>query len=435
MTSFSYRPDHDWSTLAGDEPGGDWVSDSFTYQANDGTTDSNIATFRFWLAPINDPPTFSAGADVTRSIDDGAYDAVWATAISAGPANEAAQTVGFLVEAADTSLFSVEPAIDGNGHLSFTPKPDAVGLTDVTVQAIDDGGLEDYGLSHSLMDPPDDTSDVVTFHVAITASVLPHPADDTATVAEDDPDTEIDVLANDTDGSDDPISVVDVTDPAHGTATVAVDGSDVTYRPDADYHGSDTFDYTIEAGGDQATASVDVTVTPVEDDPQADDDGATVAEDAGPTGIDVLAGDTDPDGDTITITDATNGAKGTVAIDPDGLGLTYDPTTNADGSDTFTYTSTTATAARTRRRSRSRSPRPTTLRPPMTTAPWSPRMTDATAVDVLTGDTDLDGDAITITAVTNGSKGTVADHRRWHRPDVRPGHERQRRRLVHLHHR
>jgi len=406
--SFSYRPDPDWSTAAGDEPGGDWVSDSFTYQANDGSADSNVATFRIWVAPINDPPTFSAGDDVVWSADDGAYDAAWATAVSPGPANEAAQTVHFELGVADPTLFSVAPTIDASGRLTFTPKPDAAGLTDVTVQAVDDGGLDDHGLSHSLMDPPDDTSDQVTFHIGITASALPDAVNDTATVAEDDPATVVDVLANDSDGSDDPIVVVDVTDPAHGTASVAVDGSNVTYEPDPDYSGADTFGYTIEAGGDQTSASVDVTVTPVEDDPVADADSFTVAEDAGATPLAVLTGDTDPDGDALEIVDTIDGAKGTVAITGGGTGLTYDPATNADGADTFTYTiddgnggQDTATVSVTIMASND---------DPVADDDSIALAEDAlaTAVPVLSGDTDIDGDTLSITAKTDGAKGTVA---------------------------
>jgi Bacterial Ig domain len=406
-TSFAYRPEPDWSTLAGDELGGDWVSDAFTYVANDGTADSNLATYRFWLSPINDPPTFGAGADVTWSADDGAHDVAWATAISAGPANEGAQTVAFELDVADPSLFTVAPAMDASGHLSFTPKADAAGLTEVTVQAVDDGGLEDYGLSHSWMDPPDDASDPVTFQITITASVLPHAATDTATVAEDDPETVVDVLDNDSDGSDDPIIVVDVTEPAHGTAAVAVDGSHVTYQPGVDYNGPDTFDYTIEAGGEQATASVDVTVTPVEDDPFADDDAATVGEDDPATVIAVLVGDTDVDGDPLDITLTTDGSNGSVVITGGGSGLTYEPDPDANGADTFTYTISDGQGGT------DTGVVSVTIDPvnddPVADDDSITVAEDAaaTSVPVLTGDTDTDGDTLSINAKTDGAKGAV----------------------------
>ena len=54
------------------------------------------------------------------------------------------------------------------------------------------------------------------------------------------------------------------TAPAHGTATVNADGT-ITYTPAANYHGADSFSYTIGDGnGGSATATVSVTVTAVE---------------------------------------------------------------------------------------------------------------------------------------------------------------------------
>jgi hypothetical protein len=323
--SVAYRPDKDYST-----PEGDWVSDTFTYRATDGETTSNSATMSIWLAPINDPPTFTEGPDVTVAADSGAYSAAWASAISPGPANEGSQTVTFQVTNINdggTGLFAADPAIAADGTLSFTPAAGKIGLAHVTVEAHDDGGLVDYDLPPGDMDPPDDTSDPVTFDIA----VVPDAVDDTTTTNEDEA-TSVDVLANDDTGGS--AVVESASDPAKGTATVAEDGSGVFYSPDPDANGSDSFTYTI-SGGD--TATVHVTITPVEDDPVADDETLTILEDATATSVDVLAGDTDPDGDTLHVSAATDGAKGSVVIAGDELSLTYDPNPNVNGSDTFTY--------------------------------------------------------------------------------------------------
>ena len=53
-----YTPDPDYSTRPGSETGGTWVSDSYVYQVSDGT-EADTATHRFFIAPINDPPTFT----------------------------------------------------------------------------------------------------------------------------------------------------------------------------------------------------------------------------------------------------------------------------------------------------------------------------------------------------------------------------------------
>ena len=58
----------------------------------------------------------------------------------------------------------------------------------------------------------------------------------------------LDVLANDTDPDGDSLSVIDVSEPAHGSAAPSIDGTAVVYEPDADFHGVDTFDYrAVEA--------------------------------------------------------------------------------------------------------------------------------------------------------------------------------------------
>lgn len=80
-------------------------------------------------------------------------------------------------------------------------------------------------------------------------------------------------------------------------------------------------------------------------DPVAVNDSKTVAQDAGPAPIDVLANDTDPDGGPKLVASATRPAHGTVVVAAGGAGLTYRP--NGAGycnsmagaaADTFTYT-------------------------------------------------------------------------------------------------
>jgi len=94
--------------------------------------------------------------------------------------------------------------------------------------------------------------------------------------------------------------------------------------------------YTISDGqGGFATATVTVTVTPVNDQPDAIDDAATTDEDTAVT-VAVLGNDADLDGDTLSVTGVTQGANGTVTIV--GNQVTYTPSPNWYGTDTFTYT-------------------------------------------------------------------------------------------------
>ncbi|SMH55637.1 Ig-like domain-containing protein [Maritimibacter sp. HL-12] len=159
--------------------------------------------------------------------------------------------------------------------------------------------------------------------------------DDHATTDEDTA-VVIDVLANDTDVDGDTLEVTEVGDPANGTAAINGDGT-ITYTPDADYNGPDSFTYTVSDGnGGTDTATVTIDVTPVNDDPVGVDDHATTDEDTAVV-IDVLANDSDVDGDTLEVTEVGDPANGTAAINGDGT-ITYTPDADYNGSDSFTYT-------------------------------------------------------------------------------------------------
>jgi hypothetical protein len=175
-----YKPDPHFSTLPGNVPGGNWVSDAVAYRVSDGQATSEVASYRFWVAPVNDPPSFTPGADiVTAYLGDGAVSVPWATEVSAGPPNEAHQTVSFEITDIETAgvpnVFAVDPSIDSNGVLHFTTGS-AVASAEITVRAHDDGGLETWGTPTGWLVPPDDTTDEVTFAIVIKEPP-PAPAD------------------------------------------------------------------------------------------------------------------------------------------------------------------------------------------------------------------------------------------------------------------
>ena len=80
-----------------------------------------------------------------------------------------------------------------------------------------------------------------------------------AVVAEDSGSNSIDVLANDSDANGDTLTILSVTSATNGT--VGLSGGVVTYSPDPDYFGSDSFSYTISDGTESDTAAVTVNVT------------------------------------------------------------------------------------------------------------------------------------------------------------------------------
>jgi large repetitive protein len=180
---------------------------------------------------------------------------------------------------------------------------------------------------------------VATVNVAVTCvDDNPIAVNDTATVVEDAIAAPIDVLANDTDVDAGPKSVTSVGPPAHGVVAITGLGTSVSYTPTANYCGSDAFTYTLTPGGNVAT--VNVTVTCVDDTPIAVNDSPTVLEDAIAAPIDVLANDTDVDAGPKSVTSFGPPTHGAVAITGGGTGVSYTPTANYCGPDAFTYTLT-----------------------------------------------------------------------------------------------
>src|SRR4029453_13598456 len=94
---------------------------------------SAAQTFTITINAVNNAPSFAKGANQVVLEDASAQTvAGWATAISAGPVDEEAQTLNFVVSNNNNGLFSVQPAIAANGTLSFTPAANANGTATVT---------------------------------------------------------------------------------------------------------------------------------------------------------------------------------------------------------------------------------------------------------------------------------------------------------------
>jgi YD repeat-containing protein len=229
---------------------------------------------------------------------------------------------------------------------------------------------------------------------------------------------DISVLSNDTDPDSNPLTVTSATTPAHGTTTVVNGATQVRYAPTAGYTGSDTFNYSISDGqGGTASAAVTVTVNaaPTNHNPVANTDSITTGYNQAAANITVLSNDTDADGDTLTITSATNGSHGAVTVNS-GATVTYTPTSGYSGSDSFTYTISdghggTATGTVN-----------VTVNAPSNSAPTanddfptaSATYTGGTlgvkpsvTFDPRTNDTDPDSDTLSVTAVTQPANGNV----------------------------
>ncbi|HCD1304142.1 TPA: tandem-95 repeat protein, partial [Vibrio parahaemolyticus] len=206
-----------------------------------------------------------------------------------------------------------------NGIATITPTADWNGSETLTFTATDPSG--------------ESISQTVNFTVAPVADIVA----DKATVVED-TSTVIKVLGNDTFEGDGKVVSLDTNNgPANGTVSVNPDGS-VTYTPNDNYHGTDSFTYIVTSGGVSESTTVSVDVTPVNDAPVAKDDIATTQEDTAVT-IDVLPNDTDVDGDKLSIQSASvPEAQGKVEI-VDGK-LVFTPAENFNGHAEIIYTVT-----------------------------------------------------------------------------------------------
>jgi Big-like domain-containing protein len=130
-----------------------------------------------------------------------------------------------------------------NGSFTYTPNTNFNGADAFTYKATD-------GTAQS---------NVATVTIVVRAVNDVNAADDSAQTEMNTP-LNINVLANDRDPEGDEFSITNVTDPAHGTATLNTDGT-VRYAPDADYLGSDPFTYTVtDSNGATDTATVNITV-------------------------------------------------------------------------------------------------------------------------------------------------------------------------------
>lgn len=110
----------------------------------------------------------------------------------------------------------------------------------------------------------------------------------------------------------------------------------ITFASTGSTGGSRTATFVL-SDGDNGTSAPASKVISLNRSPLAVDDTATLLIDSPATPINVLANDSDPDGDTLTIASVTQPTNGTVVITGSGTGLTYQPDAGFSGADTFTY--------------------------------------------------------------------------------------------------
>jgi VCBS repeat-containing protein len=280
-------------------------SDSFTYHANDTNMDSGIALVSITVNPVNDAPVATA-QNVSTDEDTALPITLAATDVDGDPINIFNITVapqhGALTGTAPDLTYTPDPDYHGPDSFSFT---------------VNDG-----------------TVDSAAALVSITVNPVNDAPVATAQNVSTDEDTALPITLAGTDVDGDPINIFNVTvAPQHGALTGTA--PDLTYTPDPDYHGPDSFSFTVNDGMvDSAAALVSITVNPVNDAPVATAQNVSTDED---TALPITLAGTDVDGDPINIFNITvapqHGALTGTAPD-----LTYTPDPNYHGPDSFSFT-------------------------------------------------------------------------------------------------
>lgn len=301
--------------------------DTFTYVATNGGYTSNTATVTISIVSVNNPPVAAndsyvvnagstltvAGGDILRNDSDPDHDLLTATLVSA-PTQPGA--------------FAFTP---NTGGFTYTPAPGVIGNVTFTYKVSDP-----YGLSSA------------NATVTIIVNAVPVAVNDSYTTAEDTVLTiaAAGILANDTDqdaGSTRTVVLPLLSQPTHGTITQNANGSFV-YTPALNYNGPDSYTYQAvdNRGAVSNVATVNITVTPVNDAPVAVADSFTMLQGqtltvAAAQGF-IQRNDTDVD-DNVTALRATlvsTVGHGSLQFGTDGS-FTYVPTASFSGTDTFTY--------------------------------------------------------------------------------------------------
>jgi hypothetical protein len=274
-------------------------------------------------------------------------------------------------------------------ELAYTPVPGFTGTDSFTYIVTDPAGNQSTG--------------TVTVTVVAATSNAPVTVNDSAITTSGTPVT-IDVLANDTDPNADVLSIASFNQGDNGAVTQV--GNELVYTPVADFTGTDSFTYIVtDPAGNQSTGTVTVTVVAATSNaPVTVNDSATTTSET-PVAIDVLANDTDPNADVLSIASFNQGDNG--AVTQVGNELVYTPVADFTGTDSFTYIVTDpagnqSTGTVTVTVVVATSNAPVAVNDSATTTSGTP-----VAIDVLANDTDPNGDVLSIASFNQGDNGAV----------------------------
>lgn len=295
--SFTYTPDENFNGI-----------DSFTYKAYDGEQYSLTATVRITVDAVNDAPVgtgdeYSVEEDNTLTVPD--------PGVLAND-EDVEGDILYAVHVMTTSHGVM--ALDDDGAFTYWPYEDYYGPDSFTYRA-GDGELE---------------SGIVTVNITVIAVNDPPVADNQST--ETDEDIPLDITLTAADVDDSVLGFVIISPPSHGTLGGTAPA--LTYTPALNYYGTDSFTFKVSDGeADSNVATVMIDINPVNDAPVANDQSVTTDED---TAVDITLTASDVEGDELSYSLAAGPSHGTLS--GTAPALTYTPSENYNGSDSFTFT-------------------------------------------------------------------------------------------------
>jgi large repetitive protein len=272
-------------------------TDSFTFKANDGSADSNIATTSITINAVNDAPV---ATDVVLSVD---QNATVNGTLTATDVDSAVLTYSTSSNPANGTISGFNAS---TGAFTYTPATNYVGTDSFTFKA-NDGSLNG-----------NDATVTVTVNAINSAPV----ANASSTTTNEDTPVVIVLTGSDSDIPAQVLNYSVVTGPTHGTFSGTA--PNLTYTPNADYVGGDSFTFKANDGAlDSTPATVSITVNAVNDNPTLTTLTDASADELTP--ITFTAAASDIDGDTLTYS-----LSGTIpagaSIDPSTGVFTWTPT-------------------------------------------------------------------------------------------------------------
>ncbi|MCC6509342.1 MAG: tandem-95 repeat protein [Pirellulaceae bacterium] len=313
-------------------------TETFTYTITNNNGVTSTATVTMTVTPVNDPisvPNQTSSTNLGKAVTLTTEQLI--AGGSVGPGESAIQQLS--VASANSPSSNGGVVSLNNGSVTYTPAAGFSGVDTFTVVVTDNGQTNGA---------PAPSTQSVTVTVTVTNDPPDAVNDLIDTVDEDTSNNTLNVLSNDTAGTNDvgdSLTISAVGGTPLGAVVISGDGKTLSYTPPVGFVGQDTFTYTArDTGGltDTATVIVDVQATVL---PRARIDTAVSTEDSTtPVVIDVLDNDRTNVNTVPVLISFTQPANGTVTLNNGGTPadgsddtLSYVPNQNFSGVETFTY--------------------------------------------------------------------------------------------------